>query len=329
MFMSENTNIRRHGRATFARTSNAKNDVIVSIGVSIAESEKLKTTKRGDPGALPSAANRNPGLRQKLVAIADSPRFQRWIIVLIVFNAITLGLETSHTVMARSGGLLLATDRVILGVFTVELLIRIAAHRGAFFRDPWSVFDFIVVGVALVPATENFSVLRALRVLRVLRLASAIPRMRRVVEALLAALPGLGSVVSILGLIFYVAGVMATQIFGDAFPDWFGSLPRSIYSLFQIMTLESWSMGIVRPVMDVYPYAWAFFVPFILIATFTMLNLFIAVVVNAMQSRYHEMEAEQAQAAHAERVGLLDEIRALRAEVQELRTTLVESKRLK
>ena len=124
---------------------------------------------------------------------------------------------------------------------------------------------------------------------------------------------------AILALMFYVAAVMATQIFGDTFPDWFGTLPKSLYSLFQIMTLESWSMGIVRPVMEVYPYAWAFFVPFILIATFTMLNLFIAVVVNAMQS-YHEMEAEHAQTSHTEHADLLAEIRALRAELQALKS---------
>ena len=123
--------------------------------------------------------------------------------------------------------------------------------------------------------------------------------------------------VAVLALIFYVSGVMATQIFGDDFPQWFGSLWNSLYSLFQIMTLESWSMGIVRPVMEVHPYAWVFFVPFILIATFTMLNLFIAVVVNAMQS-YHDMEAEHAGASHTEHAELLAEIRALRTELRAL-----------
>jgi len=260
--------------------------------------------------------------RRRLRALTDSHRFQNTIIALIAVNAVTLGLETSDAVMARAGDLLLAADRIMLTIFVLEIASRIAAHGLAFFRDPWSIFDFLVVGVAVVPATGNFSVLRALRVLRVLRLASVVPRMRRVVEALLSALPGLGSVVAILGLIFYVAGVMATHLFGDAFPQWFGHLGRSVYSLFQIMTLESWSMGIVRPVMEVYPYAWAFFVAFILVSTFTMLNLFIAVVVNAMQGRYHEVEAEQAEAAHHERVNLLKEIQALRGEVKELRGTL-------
>ena len=257
-------------------------------------------------------------LRQRCFAVAENPRFQKAIIALIVINALTLGLETSKEVMERAGPIISTLDNVILAVFVVELAIRIIAHGRGFFRDPWSIFDFIVVGVALVPATETFSVLRALRVLRVLRLATTVPRMRRVVEALLSAVPGLGAVVAILVLIFYVAGVMATQLFGDAFPEWYGTIGKSVYSLFQIMTLESWSMGIVRPVMKVYPYAWGFFVPFILIATFTMLNLFIAVVVNAMQSSYHEVEAEHAEAAHAERVGLLEEVRALREEIREL-----------
>jgi voltage-gated sodium channel len=258
--------------------------------------------------------------RQKLAMFAENPAFQKFITALIIINAVTLGLETSQFAMERAGKIIVALDHIILSVFVAEIAIRIVAHGRNFFRDPWSIFDFIVVGVALVPATDNFSVLRALRVLRVLRLASVVPQMRRVVEALLTALPGLGSVVAILALIFYVAGVMATQMFGDAFPEWFGTIGRSVYSLFQIMTLESWSMGIVRPVMKVYPYAWGFFVPFILIATFTMLNLFIAVVVNAMQSRYHAVEARHAEAAHAERVGLLEEVRGLRADIQALTT---------
>ena len=260
--------------------------------------------------------------RKRLITFTDSRRFQRLIIVLIFINAIILGLETSDAVMARYGEMLLLADRVILAIFVVELILRLAGHGLAFFRDPWSLFDFTVVVIAILPVTESFAVLRALRVLRVLRIASAVPRMRRVVEALLHALPGLGAVVSILALLFYVAAVMATELFGDSFPQWFGTLPRSLYSLFQIMTLESWSMGIVRPVMERHAYAWAFFVPFILLATFTMLNLFIAVVVNAMQTRYHEEEAAHAAAAHQEREQMLDEVRALRTELAQLSARL-------
>ena len=257
--------------------------------------------------------------RGRLAALAEDSRFQRAIIVLIVVNAIILGLETSPAIMASAGPVLVALDHVVLAIFVAELAIRIGAYGRSFFRDPWSIFDFVVVGLALAPSTENFSVLRALRVLRVLRLVTAVPQMRRVVGGLLSALPGLGSVVAILALIFYVAAVMATQLFGGDFPQWFGTLWKSLYSLFQIMTLESWSMGIVRPVMEVHPHAWAFFVPFILIATFTMLNLFIAVVVSAMQS-YRDMEAGHVEASHSEHAELLAEVRALRADLQALKS---------
>ncbi|MGA0025229.1 MAG: ion transporter, partial [Burkholderiales bacterium] len=237
-----------------------------------------------------------PEWRTRLAATIEAPQAQRLIIALILVNAAILGLETSPAVMADWGGLLMRLDQAILAVFVIELVIRILAHGWRFFRDPWSVFDFIVIVIALLPATGPFAVLRALRVLRVLRLLTMVPNMRRVVGGLLAAIPGLASVFGILSIIFYVASVIATKLFGAQFPQWFGTLGNSAYTLFQVMTLESWSMGIVRPIMEVYPYAWLFFVTYILISTFTMLNLFIAVVVNAMQAEHAkeiEMEAQQ------------------------------------
>lgn len=222
--------------------------------------------------------------RDRLAAWVEQSRVQHAIVALIVVNAVILGLETSPAIVARWGTLLAVLDGAILAIFVIEIALRLVVHRAAFFRDPWSVFDFLVVAIALIPATGPFAVLRALRVLRVLRLLTMVPSMRRVVGGLLAAIPGLTSVIAIIGIIFYVAAVIATQLFGERFPEWFGHLGESAYTLFQIMTLESWSMGIVRPVMAVYPQAWLFFVPFILIATFTMLNLFIAIIVNAMQA---------------------------------------------
>ena len=260
--------------------------------------------------------------RLRARAFVEQPAFQNAVLWLIVVNAVTLGLETSPTAMATAGPLLLAIDRAILAVFVVEIALRIAAYGWRFFRDPWSIFDFIVVAIALVPASGQFSVLRALRILRVLRLISAVPRMRRVVTALLSAIPGLGAIIALLSLIFYVSAVMATKLFGASFPDWFGTIGESLYSLFQIMTLESWSMGIVRPVLEVYSLAWLFFVPFILITTFTTLNLFIAVIVNAMQAE-HDREAEAAEAeAKGERGALLEELQAVRRELADLRADM-------
>ncbi len=266
-------------------------------------------------GGVPSS------LRLRLAAWIEAPRVQRWLIALILVNAVILGLESYSQIQARWGAWLMLVDRTILAVFVVEIAVRMVAHRFAFFRDPWSVFDFIVVGIALIPASGPFAVLRALRVLRVMRLISMVPSMRRVATGLLAAIPGLGSVVGIIAVILYVSAVVATKLFGAAFPHWFGTLGESAYTLFQVMTLESWSMSIVRPIMEVFPYAWLFFVTFILISTFTMLNLFIAVVVTSMQQE-HRTELEQATEKHESADRLHAEISATRRDVHELRAML-------
>ncbi|WP_306120000.1 MULTISPECIES: ion transporter [unclassified Roseitalea] len=257
---------------------------------------------------------------ERLKTLVESQRFERAIIALIVINAVTLGLETSKPVMEAVGPLLLTIDTLILGVFVVELAMKFAVYRLDFFRSPWRVFDLIIVSIALIPAAGPFSVLRALRILRVLRLISAVPSMRRVVGGLLTALPGLGSIVLLLLLVFYVFSVMATKLFGGTFPQWFGSIPASAYSLFQIMTLESWSMGIVRPVMDAFPWAWAFFIPFIAATTFTVLNLFIGVVVSAMQAEHDAQAADERETLHNDQTMILEELRALREEVRALRS---------
>ena len=259
--------------------------------------------------------------------IVTHPRTERIVTALIVLNAAILGLETSARAEQAVGPLLDALDRIILAVFVVEIAARIVVFRGHFFRDPWSIFDFIVVGIALVPATEAFSVLRTLRVLRVLRLITTMPSLRRVVGGLITALPGMGSIVLLLAVLYYVFSVMATKLFGAVFPDWFGSIGASAYSLFQIMTLESWSMGIVRPVMEKFPYAWAFFVPYIVVTTFAVLNLFIGVVVNAMQTE-HQKGVEEERAAereiiHEETTNVLAEIRTVQTELAALRQEVV------
>ena len=267
-----------------------------------------------------------PSWRQRVLGFVEDKRFTRTITALIVINAILLGLETVPSVMAEWGFLIRGADRVILAVFVIEILLRITAHGRAFWRDPWSLFDIVVVGVALFPASGSLSVLRALRILRVLRLVSVVPRLRRVVETLMRSLPGMGSIALLLVMLFYVFAVMATKLFGASFPDWFGSIGESMYSLFQIMTLESWSMGIVRPVMAVHPFAWAFFVPFILIVSFAVLNLFIAVVVDSMQ-QVHKEEADELmrdaeEIAQREAEALQEQLRGLKEDIALLRSEL-------
>ena len=252
--------------------------------------------------------------RPRLAATLDLPMVQHALISLILINALILGLETSQTLMQAWGPWLIAADKAILAIFVVEIALRLLAQRLAYFRDPWNIFDFSVVAISLLPASGPLAVLRALRVLRVLRLIKLVPSMKRVVGGLLSALPGLGSVAAIIGLIFYVSAVIATKLFGADFPEWFGTLGASAFTLFQVMTLESWAMGIVRPVMELFPQAWVFFLIFILTSTFTMLNLFIAVIVNAIQQEHQD----DGRSTNDSELSLLrDEIARLRQDIAE------------
>jgi len=229
--------------------------------------------------------------RDRIAAFLDTALVRNGIIAVILFNAVLLGLETSTTAMDAAGPLILTLDKICLGIFVIEIALKFVAFRLSFFRSGWNVFDFLIVGVALVPGAQSFSVLRALRILRLLRVISVSPNLRRVVEGFIKALPGMGSVFLLMGMLFYIGAVMATKLFSNSFPDWFGDLGNSAYTLFQIMTLESWSMGIVRPVMEQYPYAWAFFVPFIMVTTFAVVNLLVGLIVNSMQDA-HNQEAD-------------------------------------
>ncbi|MDP5206923.1 ion transporter [Alishewanella sp. SMS8] len=261
-------------------------------------------------------------MQQQVATWLNKNLVQRTLLALILINAAILGLETSSAVMAAFGSPLMLLDKFILAVFVIEIALRIYAHRLAFFKDAWSLFDFTVVAIALVPASGPFAVLRALRVLRVLRVLTFVPSMKKIVGALVQSLNGMLSIAMVLGLVYYVSAVMATKLFGEAFPEWFGSLGATLYTLFQVMTLESWSMGISRPVMEQFPYAWAFFVPFILIATFTMLNLFIAVIVNAVQSMHDEEHKDEIDAKQQLQHDLVAQMQQLQAELAALRAQL-------
>ncbi|GIX10762.1 ion transporter [Elioraea sp.] len=270
---------------------------------------------------LTAQDQRDEGPRATAARFILRPSVQGAIMALIVLNAITLGLETSGRAMAAFGDVLMALDRLFLWIFTIEILARIYAFRGRFFRDPWGIFDLLVIAIAWLPATGPLSVLRALRVLRVLRLISMMPRLRIVVEAMLHAVPGIGAIALLMVILYYVAAVIATKLFADTHPQFFGTIGESMYTLFQIMTLESWSMGIVRPVMEASPQAWLFFIPFILIATFVMLNLFIGVIIESIQTLRKQREEAEALPGLDPAV-VMRELRALREEVAALRTTV-------
>ncbi len=245
-------------------------------------------------------------------SLISSRAFGNFILAVILVNAVVLGLQTSKELMERSGLLLDLIDNICLGIFTIEIVLKLIVHRHRFFLSGWNNFDFIIVGISLLPGAGGLSVLRAMRIMRVLRVVSVAPSLRRVVEGFITALPGMMSVFVLMALIFYIAGVMATKLFGETFPDWFGTLGESLYSLFQIMTLESWSMGIVRPVMDVHPYAWAFFVPFIMVTTFAVVNLVVGLIVTSMEGAH---EAEDNKATDDYRDEVMAKLDALTAKV--------------
>ncbi len=257
----------------------------------------------------------------RLQRFVTHPGFEGTIIVLIVINAVILAMETSPSIMASWGPAIATLDGIILSIFVVEIILRFVADPRGFWRDPWRIFDLIVVGIALMPATGPLSILRAFRILRILRLVSAVPAMRRVVTGLLQALPGMGSIVMLLGIIYFVFAVIATKLFSETFPEWFGTLGASSYSLFQIMTLESWSMGIVRPVMEVHPLAWTLFVPFIVMTAFAVLNLFIGVIVDAMNAEANADAHVEREAMKRDMETILSEVRALKSELAQLRTS--------
>jgi voltage-gated sodium channel len=255
--------------------------------------------------------------RSRVGAFIDRPGVQNAILGVILFNAVILGMETSDPVMAQAGDLITLLDKLCLAVFVVEIAAKLFARGiGGFFRRGWNIFDFVIVGISLVPAAQSLSVLRALRILRLLRVVSVAPSLRRVVEGLVTALPGMGSVFLLMGMLFYIGAVMATKLFGAAYPEWFGDLGRSAYSLFQIMTLESWSMGIVRPVMEQFPYAWAFFVPFIMVTTFAVVNLLVGLIVNSMQDAHHAEDVERTDTYRDEVLARLTQLEALVREGQ-------------
>lgn len=221
--------------------------------------------------------------------ITNSSKFQNFIMGIIILNGITMGFEVSSYCKVDYDNFFEIFNFIVVSIFTIEIIMRISVHKKEFFKDPWSLFDFTIVAISLVPTSDGFEIFRVLRVLRLFRLITIVPQMRKIVTALIKVVPGIASIGALLTLFFYIFAIMSTQLFSEKFPQWFGTLGDSFYTLFQVMTLESWSMGIVRPIMEVYPLAWMFFVPFIFLATFIIINLIIAIVVDAM----NEMKDKQ------------------------------------
>lgn len=236
-----------------------------------------------------------PNHRVKLGNFLEGNGFHNFIITLIIINSITIGMETSTAWMESYGMFFESLDDIILYVFILEAVLKLYAFGYKYFLNAWNVFDFLIVAISIVPAAGPFSVFRTLRILRTLRLVNNVPKLRLIIEALLKSIPNIGWISLLLMVVFYIFAVLGTNLYGKDFPELFGGLGNSMFTLFQIMTLESWSSGIARPMMETMPYAYLFFVPFILIATYTTLNIFIAIVVNTMNEMHHQDAVEEEQ----------------------------------
>jgi len=231
--------------------------------------------------------------REKLGVFLESSKFQNFIIGLIILNSITIGMETSKYWMNNFGFMFKWLDDIILGIFVLEIILKLYAFGYKFFKSSWNIFDFLIVAIAAIPAAGSFSVFRTIRILRTLRLIKNVPKLRLIIEALIKSIPSIGWIMVLLVMVFYIFAVLATNLYSENFPQWFGDIGESMFTLFQIMTLESWSSGIARPMMEQTPYAYLFFIPFILIATYTTLNIFIAIVVNTMNEMHMQDVKEE------------------------------------
>lgn len=259
-----------------------------------------------------------PGLRGKIAHFVENAYFVNFITALIVVNAFTIGLETHNGLMERYGSVFHVFDQLVVAIFVIELGLKLYAYRLPFFKVGWNIFDFLIVAISLMPHSGGLSILRSLRILRVLRLITLVPQMRGVIGALFHAIPGMASVIGILFVIVYVFSVLGTQFFGSpASPTlhfYFGDVNASMYTMFQLMTLDDWT-DIANETMKIYPWAWAYFIPFIIITSFAVLNLFIGVIVDALNIvKEQDLKKEDAK--------LFDEIRALSVKIDSLQSDI-------
>lgn len=271
------------------------------------------------------------GIREKVGYLVDHPISQRFIVILLFVNALTLGLETSDEIMSTYGSWIGRINDEIPYIFVVEVSARLFARGRRFFGEAWNIFDVIIITVSFLPSGNAFSALRALRILRVLHVISLVPRMRHVVAAMIRSLPQIGSIVALLLIISYISSVIVTHLYGVDYPELFGSIGRSMLTLFQLMTLEGWAAEVVRPVMETHPYSVLLFIPYMLMTAFAILNLFTAVLVDSMQLiqqnySYERSENETRSIIKAELADVKDDLSTLTQEIKHLRSELDRAK---
>lgn len=284
-----------------------------------------------------SIINRKGKEMDKLKEFVEGKKFSGFILVTIIINSIVLGLQTSSQVNASIGDVLSVIDTVCLVIFIIEMLLKMVVYRFfGYFRNPWNVFDFCIILLSILSGLAVLSSLRVLRVFRVFRslkglrgfkMASSLRPLQVIISAIGKSLPGISWAMLLMVIVYYIFSIIGVTIFGEAFDDWFGNIPKAMYTLFQVMTLESWSMGISRPVMDVFPAAWAYFVPFVLVSSFIMMNVIVGIVVNAIsevaEGKAKAEAKEEAQKSSKDKQELIkDEIAQVKAHLEKLENML-------
>jgi len=229
--------------------------------------------------------------------------FERFILTLIIVNAIVLGIETYPVIAVPYESLLLSINHLILIVFAVEAALKITAAMpvlSRYFGDGWNLFDFCVVVFSLIPQTGEYALIaRTIRLLRILRLITAVPELRLIISTLIKSLPGLGNVILLISIVFYIYAIAGYHMFHEHDPFHWGSLGVSLITLFRVLTLEDWT-DVMYSAMELYSFAWVFFISFVVIAAFIVINLFIAVVINNLHKDQHESELAQDENLDAE-----------------------------
>jgi voltage-gated sodium channel len=258
------------------------------------------------------------GINKLAKKIWENQASEYVVVAVILLNAVVLGLSTYFSPNTGVGKLLLTIDQACLAFFVVELCSKIYVYRSKFVKDPWHIFDFIVVGIGLVPAYGPYIIFRAFRIFRVLRILTVFPSLRTVVHSIITSIPGMVGVLFLTLIIYYVYAVLGVELFRSEYPQFFGDLSRAFLTLFQLMTLENWP-DVAYTVMKSHPFSWLFFVSFIIITALAVLNLIVGLLVNAIQEERDEEKQEfHKQILKSTEAILLAEITDLRKEIKKL-----------
>ncbi|MCR4688026.1 MAG: ion transporter [Saccharofermentans sp.] len=265
---------------------------------------------------------------KSLKKAADSKYFQGFILFVIIFNAVIMGIETIRGLSEGAVSALALINNICLWIFIIEMIVKLLAYGTDYFKDPWNWFDMVIIAVSLLSGLAFMSAFRAVRVFRVVKslkalrgtkLIGSVKHLQVIIAAIIKSIPSIMWTAILLMLIYYIFALIGVNLFGEQFYDWFGTIGKAMYTLFQVMTLESWSMGISRPVMEVYPYAWAYFVPFVLLSSFIIMNVVVGIVVNAISEVTEDNKAEEEKVTETD---LIMEIRALKEHLDRLEKSL-------